>query len=266
MSKLFNLKEWLTVTDAARHLSIVFGENVTEADVLQLALDGRLRLSVYLTHDVPARPVEITPIPEEMKRRPGFIFSTDHMVCVIGDEIIRVTGTLDLPMVGSERSEIEHRCCSLLNGKNLEPTDGYEVTVQNADGLYQLQERCAGPIFVDLKESDDYDERLRKCANEGYFPAKRLPEDSLLIVRTDALRQFEESINSPAPKPMEANERNSLLTIIAALCDYAAIKLQERGAATQISRFTEEIGAPVSDDTVRRVLAKIPDALGTRMK
>ena len=32
MGKLFNLKEWLTVADAARHLSIVFGEDVTEAD------------------------------------------------------------------------------------------------------------------------------------------------------------------------------------------------------------------------------------------
>lgn len=38
MGKRFNLlKEWLTVADAARHLSIVFGEDVTEADVLRLA-------------------------------------------------------------------------------------------------------------------------------------------------------------------------------------------------------------------------------------
>jgi hypothetical protein len=42
MGKLFNLKEWLTVADAARHLTIVFGEDVTEADVLRLALDERL--------------------------------------------------------------------------------------------------------------------------------------------------------------------------------------------------------------------------------
>lgn len=42
MSKLFKLKEWLTMGDAARHLSLAFGENVTEADVFRLALDGHM--------------------------------------------------------------------------------------------------------------------------------------------------------------------------------------------------------------------------------
>ncbi len=55
MGKLFNLKEWLTVADAARHLSIVFGEDVTEADVLRLGLDERLRLSVYFVNHGKAR-------------------------------------------------------------------------------------------------------------------------------------------------------------------------------------------------------------------
>ena len=40
------LKEWLTIPDAAQHLSIMFSEEVKEADVLRLALDGHLRLSV----------------------------------------------------------------------------------------------------------------------------------------------------------------------------------------------------------------------------
>jgi hypothetical protein len=55
LGKLFNLKEWLTVADAARHLSIVFGEDVTEADVLRLALDGHLRLSVNFVNHARAR-------------------------------------------------------------------------------------------------------------------------------------------------------------------------------------------------------------------
>ncbi len=61
MGKLFNLKEWLTVADAARHLSIVFGEDVTEADVLRLALDGRLRLSVYFVNHTKARCGKVIP-------------------------------------------------------------------------------------------------------------------------------------------------------------------------------------------------------------
>ncbi len=50
MTKLFKLKEWLTVADAAGHLTIAFGEPVTNADVLRLALDGRLRISVHFVN------------------------------------------------------------------------------------------------------------------------------------------------------------------------------------------------------------------------
>lgn len=67
-------------------------------------------------------------------------------------------------------------------------------------------------------------------------------------------------------KAMTTTERNTLLTIIAALCDYSDIKYQERGAAGQIVKMTEEIGAPVTDDTIRNVFGKIPDALESRKK
>lgn len=67
-------------------------------------------------------------------------------------------------------------------------------------------------------------------------------------------------------KAITPNERNTLLTIIAALCDYSAIKYEEHGAATQIVKMTDEIGAHVSDDAIRAALKKIPDALQRRMK
>ena len=51
MNKLLNLKHRLTVPDAARHLTMFFGEDVSEADVLRLALDGHLTLSVnFVNH------------------------------------------------------------------------------------------------------------------------------------------------------------------------------------------------------------------------
>jgi hypothetical protein len=59
MSKLFKLKEWLSVADAAKHLTIVFDEEVTEADVLRLALDGHLKLSVNFVNHAKAKPGRI---------------------------------------------------------------------------------------------------------------------------------------------------------------------------------------------------------------
>lgn len=67
-------------------------------------------------------------------------------------------------------------------------------------------------------------------------------------------------------KPMATTERNSLLTIIAALCRHSGIDHQGRGAAAQIARLTDGLGAAVSADTVGRALEKIPDALESRMK
>jgi hypothetical protein len=45
-AKAFRLREWLTVPEATRYLTIAFGEDVTEADVLRAAIDGHLKLSV----------------------------------------------------------------------------------------------------------------------------------------------------------------------------------------------------------------------------
>jgi len=55
MGKLFKLKEWMTVADAARHISSLCEEEVNEADVLRLALDGHLKIAVNLVNGVYAR-------------------------------------------------------------------------------------------------------------------------------------------------------------------------------------------------------------------
>lgn len=54
-SKLFNLKEWLTIPETAKHLSIIFGEEVNEADVLRLGLDRHLKLSVNFVNHAHAK-------------------------------------------------------------------------------------------------------------------------------------------------------------------------------------------------------------------
>ena len=52
LRKLLKLKDWVSVPDAARHLSIILDVIVSEADVLRFALDGRLTLSVYFVGPV----------------------------------------------------------------------------------------------------------------------------------------------------------------------------------------------------------------------
>lgn len=61
MSKLLKLKQWLTVNDAAKRISISADEEITEADILQLALDGHLTLSVYFVNHTRGRLGKIIP-------------------------------------------------------------------------------------------------------------------------------------------------------------------------------------------------------------
>lgn len=69
-------------------------------------------------------------------------------------------------------------------------------------------------------------------------------------------------IDEPAPPRV----RRTLLTLIAALCSDSKIDIETRGAAQRIKKMTEQIGAPVNDETIRKILMDIPDALETRMR
>lgn len=50
MSKRLKLKKWLTLDDAALHISEEIKEAITVTDLYQAALDGDLKLSVYFVN------------------------------------------------------------------------------------------------------------------------------------------------------------------------------------------------------------------------
>ena len=62
MSKLFKIREWMSVPAAAQHLTTAFQEEVTPADVLRFALDGSLTLSVRFVNKCDALPGQLVPI------------------------------------------------------------------------------------------------------------------------------------------------------------------------------------------------------------
>jgi hypothetical protein len=143
MSKLFKLKKWLNVSDAAKRLAITFGEDVTEADVFRLALDGHLRLSVNLINGATCIPGKIVPIGDatfdEVPSRDGKrtirlyggpVLSDAHGVetdvLKLEDRIVTLEGIFDLPMIGGETLDIEHKFQML--------TSGPAVTRESFDG------------------------------------------------------------------------------------------------------------------------------------
>ena len=326
--KLFALKEWLTVPDAARHLSIIFGEEVSEADVYRLALDGHLTLSVNFVNQTSARrgkailiedaqyrevsalALKLFPIKNHRGERVEIMVGINldgQRVLELEDVVITLTGVYDLLMLGNERNEMEHAFQML--------TDGPAITLSSLVGtfvmsdkatIFQLQERIDS-IELDLESQAQFDafkalldaapkkaesqkeqvflipqgeEQEKSCIGEtnpweskqnsdNYYPAGGLPSNSVIVVRTDALRELEKSLDSASEygeRPLTATERNSLLVIIAALCENSKITIADPKAAGKISGLTDMISTPVTDETVRKVLKLIPDAVGRRKK
>lgn len=69
-----------------------------------------------------------------------------------------------------------------------------------------------------------------------------------------------------ADRQMTTRSRRTLLSLIAALADYAGVDCHERGAARRLMEITEHFGIPVNDDTIRAVLKDIPDAVDSRSR
>ncbi len=96
---------------------------------------------------------------------------------------------------------------------------------------------------------------------------KREHLDSLILSERQAIAR----IQNTKPHADEGNklgskERNTLLILIAALCRQARVDYKQRGISAAIQKMTEEIGAPVTDDTINRVLKQIESALESRSK
>lgn len=67
--------------------------------------------------------------------------------------------------------------------------------------------------------------------------------------------------------PISTRERNTLLTIIAALCKEAKIPYDKPAkAAGMIQSTAATMGVSIGETTIENHLKKIPDALATRMK
>jgi hypothetical protein len=276
LQKLLSLKEWLTIADAARHLSILFGEDVSEPDVLRLALDGHLTLSVYFVNHTEGRCGSAVPIQEAVRRVVPSLDGKELLHLFAGlaidgerviewrPEIVTIDGVWDLTMLGPERLDVEHSYQLLTGGPVVSLLSLEAPLVCRDDGTYcQLQSHFSDNEFWDPKTLK---EPYGHPAN--YYPAGRLPKDSVLVVRTSALRDLVSRVSKPVEgteKPVERRERNTLLVVIAALADMARIDVSKPSAAgAAIESKTAQMGVRVAARTIENHLKRIPEALESR--
>jgi hypothetical protein len=185
-NKLLKLREWLTIPEATRHLSNILEEEVSESDLLRIALDGHLKLSVYFVNHAYARCGKVVPyeeaewgessfssflmsgkrIPDKAKGSPQetrkFIDQFPPMKVMksinldgerflnLDEKVITISGVWDLSMVGNERLDVEHEYQNL--------TDGPAVTLILLDGTFVERE---DGVICQVQESFDQNEYQR---------------------------------------------------------------------------------------------------------
>src|SRR5437879_8614704 len=194
VKKLLNLKKWLTLAEATRHLSILFGEDVSEADMLRLALDGHLTLSVYFVNGAPCHRGPVvstqdakrdTKTLDEHGRHPIEGSSIDEdKVIECGTEVGYANGVWDLSMLGAEQSEIENRYQVLTNGPVAESPWWTGPILCREDGTH-----CE--IVTRLLENEEKIRVEPYHDRANYRLAQGLPTDSVIVVRTSDLKDFQ---------------------------------------------------------------------------
>ena len=262
MSKLSKLKDWLSLPDAARYLTLSFGEEVTEADVLRLALDQRLKLSVRFVNQTHARSGEIVQIDKasfrEVQYREGndpiriyggpIILASDGQpshVINLATELCVLQGIYDLPMIGGERLEIEHAFQKLTSGPDVTDITLDGVFVEGANRkIFQLQ------VVAENSEAlkQPVQEKLQFTPAE-YRPRDSIPSDAVMVVRTTELRCFEDRCSE---QPATVVREQSCLAVVVAL-----LGLLPRGimpSAKEVEISAQTLGVQISDDTIRKVL------------
>ncbi|ABI39856.1 hypothetical protein Shewmr4_2785 [Shewanella sp. MR-4] len=298
MSKLFKLKEWLTLDEVVKHIANVLGEPITLADIYRLALDGNLKLSAYFVNGVYAKktrfvktenlkyrkvvPVGLPNFPEcqciSVPINGSIPISKNYWVEQTEPEVILMRGVWDLAMKGAERADISNRYQQEVSGLSVKIPIAVGHYVELGDTAYQLhvKEKNLAESEYDATSEvsaiDEVDEqtdelRLRRSRRlPSFYPATNLDElDAVLVVRTAEVTRFIQSLEDESTsKPLNNIERNTLLVLIGALCKEANVDWNQRGISASLVAMTDLIGAPVTDDTVRKVLKQIGPAIDAR--
>lgn len=139
-----------------------------------------------------------------------------------------------------------------------------------ADEIYTNRYmRKGGITFIDINTARLDPEQagtqeLRQAVKQLRNQITGLFNDKIQLQKT--LRGMQERDPKQSERPLSTRARRTMLTIIAALCNEVGINHQDRGAAKRISELTDELGASVTDDTIRKIIGEIGDAVESRMK
>jgi len=220
MKKLFRLRSWLTLDEAVEHLSVLFGEQITRAELLRLALDGEFTLSVRFVNGVYAKGGKAIHSSEahriSMPDLNGNTFEVFSGIFIDEARVIDtkpgvrfLTGVWDLPMIGAEQIDVEHEYQALTSGPVLDLFDLEGAFVCKDGEYWQLQEHFSNNKYFKASNL-----KAPWTDPENFYPAAGIPSDAVLVARPDSLRDLTgrvQAVENEVP-PSAVNQPADLLT------------------------------------------------------
>lgn len=193
-----------------------------------------------------------------------------------------IKGLWDLPMIGDEKLTVEYLYQQETSGLSIkeEPLKG--VFIQRENTYFQLYSSFGNNPEAELNDtidtSSECNSNVHSHLNEPNKPRLKTDhsypmgmlskEDCVLVVKMKEVTRFIQSFEeTPAKvKPLTSKERNSLLVLLGAVLKGNDIDPNQRGITTSLVAMTELIAAPLSDDTIRKILSQIEPAIDSRSK
>jgi len=128
-----------------------------------------------------------------------------------------------------------------------------------------IQEICPQPV---IKKGEDYELKKEAPGEDGYCIGNKLQYDSIFVIKTNAITDFLKSSSngrqSKIDKDLSTKERETMLVILAALCNEAKVDLSKKAMAPVINKMAQNIGVSITDDTIRDVINQIKGATEAR--
>jgi hypothetical protein len=284
MSKLFKLKKFLTLDDAANHISNVLGEPVTLADIYKFALDGDLILSVNFVNIVKAKKVTFIK-KEDVKYRKKFApnilslpkgtyanvpvnakypISRECWLESIENKVVSLSEVWDLSMIGTEKFSIKQLYQQeIASNIEVEIPEAMGVYVKGSMGIYELQLLLTMEQYREQNNTPLVNGMRPKILDSALaYPASRLDKMvHTLVVKVKEVTRFiqllEDTLQEVKPPAQTAYKKNT-------------DKLEQRKAKTQVryQRWQDEADKiqednPSKSETwVAGKIAKMPIAEG----
>jgi hypothetical protein len=166
--------------------------------------------------------------------------------------------------------------CSWLQDKDYEPGEIFENYYRVESQIFDaavFEVRALKSLDRKLLQDDaNWLQRVMYANNPNDSDIAELRRTVKILSEEAAKHTFElQSMGRklrklPEEKLLTTRTRNTLLAIIAALCDRAEISYTERGAAQRLKEITEEFGTPIDEKTIKSFLVDIDFAVDSRTK